>query len=89
MSHTPCTLPGPGITAPAAEGDAPAPVPEAGALPGAVERLSDDTGATTAEYAITTLAACGFAAVLVVLLKSGEVRDLLMGIITAALSLGS
>lgn len=51
--------------------------------------LSDETGATTAEYAITTLAACGFAAVLVVLLKSGEVRSLLMGIITSALSLGS
>lgn len=51
--------------------------------------LSDETGATTAEYAITTLAACGFAAVLVVLLKSGEVRSLLMGIITSALSMGS
>lgn len=51
--------------------------------------LADETGATTAEYAITTLAACGFAAVLVVLLKSGEVRALLMGIITSALSLGS
>lgn len=51
--------------------------------------LADETGATTAEYAITTLAACGFAAVLVVLLKSGEVRSLLMGIITSALSMGS
>ncbi|MGP9695303.1 DUF4244 domain-containing protein [Brachybacterium sp. AOP25-B2-12] len=51
--------------------------------------LADDAGATTAEYAITTLAACGFAAVLVVLLKSGEVRALLLGIITSALSLGS
>ncbi|UYG17977.1 DUF4244 domain-containing protein [Brachybacterium huguangmaarense] len=54
-----------------------------------VDRLADETGATTAEYAITTLAACGFAAVLVVLLKSGEVRSLLMGIITSALSMGS
>lgn len=54
-----------------------------------VDRLVDETGATTAEYAITTLAACGFAAVLVVLLKSGEVRSLLMGIITSALSMGS
>jgi Flp pilus assembly pilin Flp len=50
--------------------------------------LRDDSGASTAEYAITVLAACGFAAVLVVLLKSGEVRDLLMNIITSALSLG-
>ncbi|WP_343068555.1 DUF4244 domain-containing protein [Brachybacterium halotolerans] len=34
------------------------------------------------------MAACGFAAVLVLLLKSGEVRELLMNIITSALSLG-
>lgn len=54
-----------------------------------LDALADDTGATTAEYAITTLAACGFAAVLVVLLKSGEVRSLLMGIITSALSMGA
>jgi hypothetical protein len=52
-------------------------------------RLGEETGASTAEYAITVLAACGFAAVLVVLLKSGEVKELLMGIITSALSLGS
>lgn len=51
-------------------------------------RLRTDDGATTAEYAITVLAACGFAAVLVALLKSGEVRSLLMGIITGALGLG-
>lgn len=51
--------------------------------------LRDDTGASTAEYAITVLAACGFAAVLVALLASGEVRELLMGIITSALSKGS
>ncbi|GAA1289198.1 DUF4244 domain-containing protein [Brachybacterium sp. JB7] len=51
--------------------------------------LRDETGASTAEYAITVLAACGFAAVLVALLASGEVRSLLMGIITSALSMGS
>lgn len=50
--------------------------------------LRDERGATTAEYAITVLAACGFAAVLVALLSSGEVREMLMGIITAALSMG-
>ncbi|MGO1407102.1 MAG: DUF4244 domain-containing protein [Brachybacterium sp.] len=48
----------------------------------------DETGASTAEYAITVLAACGFAAVLVALLASGEVRELLMAIITSALSKG-
>ncbi|MBE9403546.1 DUF4244 domain-containing protein [Brachybacterium sp. p3-SID1565] len=51
--------------------------------------LSDETGASTAEYAITVLAACGFAAVLVALLASGEVRELLLGIITSALASGS
>lgn len=51
--------------------------------------LHDEGGASTAEYAITVLAACGFAAVLVALLASGEVRELLMGIITSALSKGS
>ncbi|PZP17747.1 MAG: DUF4244 domain-containing protein [Brachybacterium faecium] len=51
--------------------------------------LRDETGASTAEYAITVLAACGFAAVLVALLASGEVRELLFGIITSALTKGS
>ena len=51
--------------------------------------MRDETGAATAEYAITVLAACGFAAVLVALLASGEVRELLMAIITSALSKGA
>lgn len=54
---------------------------------GLAARLRAQDGASTAEYAITVLAACGFAAVLVALLKSGEVRSLLMGIITGALGL--
>ena len=41
----------------------------------------------TAEYAIATVAAAGFAGLLVVILRSGEVRDLLLGIIRSALSL--
>ncbi len=48
-----------------------------------------DAGMATAEYAIATLAACGFAALLVVILRSDDVRGLLMGIIQHALSLGS
>jgi hypothetical protein len=40
----------------------------------------------TAEYAIATLAACGFAGLLLVLMRSDEVRGLLMGIIQRALS---
>jgi hypothetical protein len=49
---------------------------------------SHDEGMTTAEYAIGTLAACGFAALLVTILRSGEVQGLLMGIIRHALALG-
>ncbi|MDH5150142.1 DUF4244 domain-containing protein [Brevibacterium casei] len=47
-----------------------------------------DTGATTAEYAITTLAACGFAALLVVILKSEPIKELVTGVIQTALGLG-
>ena len=45
-------------------------------------------GMTTAEYAIGTLAACGFAALLVTILRSGEVHGLLLGIIRRALAMG-
>lgn len=51
---------------------------------GAVE----DAGMATAEYAIGTLAACGFAALLVAILKGGQVKALLLGVITKALALG-
>ena len=56
--------------------------------PSEVEFWDPDTGATTAEYAITTLAACGFAALLVVILKSEPIRDLVTGVIQTALGLG-
>lgn len=46
-----------------------------------------DDGMATAEYAIATLAACGFAGLLVVILRGDEVRGLLMGIVERALSL--
>lgn len=48
--------------------------------------MADDAGMATAEYAVVTLAAVGFAGLLLVILKSSEVRDLLLGIIRAALS---
>ncbi|WP_240615254.1 DUF4244 domain-containing protein [Arthrobacter ruber] len=47
-----------------------------------------EAGMATAEYAIATLAAVGFAALLVAVLSSGEVRGLLMSLITSALSFG-
>ncbi|MDM7854466.1 DUF4244 domain-containing protein [Cellulomonas alba] len=46
---------------------------------------SRDAGMATAEYAIATLAAVGFAGLLVVLLKSDLVRGLLTAIIRKAL----
>ncbi|MFL6098711.1 MAG: DUF4244 domain-containing protein [Actinomycetales bacterium] len=50
--------------------------------------VRNDSGMTTAEYAIGTLAACGFAALLVTILRSGEVQGLLLGIVRHALALG-
>ena len=47
-----------------------------------------EAGMATAEYAIATLAAVAFAALLVAVLGSGEVRALLMGLIRSALTLG-
>lgn len=48
---------------------------------------SKEDGMATAEYAIATLAACGFAGLLVAILRSGEVRGMLMDIVQRALSL--
>lgn len=50
--------------------------------------LDREAGMATAEYAIATLAAVAFAALLVAVLGSGEVRSLLMGLIRSALTLG-
>jgi Protein of unknown function (DUF4244) len=49
-------------------------------------QAASDLGMATAEYAIATLAACGFAGVLLALLRSAEVRGLLSGIIRRALA---
>jgi hypothetical protein len=45
-----------------------------------------DTGSATAEYAIATLAAVGFAGLLVVILRSDAVRQMLTNLIQHALS---
>lgn len=47
-----------------------------------------ETGAATAEYAIATLAAVGFAGLLVVILRSDAVRGMLMDLVQRALSIG-
>ena len=48
-------------------------------------RLPRDEGMTTAEYAVGTLAACAFAAVLLAVVRSGGVKSALAAVITAAL----
>jgi len=53
-----------------------------------VLRHRGDAGMATAEYAIGTLAAVGFAGLLLVILRSEQVRSLLLGIIQSALSTG-
>jgi hypothetical protein len=53
-----------------------------------LSRVADEQGAATAEYAITIMAAVGFAGLLVVILRSGEVQAILTGLVTSALSVG-
>lgn len=49
-------------------------------------RLSREDGAATAEYAIATLAAVGFAGLLVAILRSDEVRGMLTELVHRALT---
>lgn len=53
-----------------------------------VKHLKNDTGSATAEYAIATMAAVGFAGLLVVIMKSDEVRGILTDLVRSALSFG-
>lgn len=50
-----------------------------------VVRSAAEAGMTTAEYAVGTMAACAFAAVLLVVVKSSAVRTALGSVITGAL----
>jgi Flp pilus assembly pilin Flp len=46
----------------------------------------DESGAATAEYAITTMAAVAFAGLLVVIMRSDEVRGILTDLVRRALT---
>lgn len=48
--------------------------------------LGDDSGAATAEYAIATMAAVAFAGLLVVIMRSDEVRGILTDLVRRALT---
>jgi hypothetical protein len=45
-----------------------------------------ELGAATAEYIVATLAAVGFATLLLVILRSEEVRQMLLGLVHQALT---
>ncbi|MFG6443996.1 DUF4244 domain-containing protein [Microbacterium sp. P07] len=48
--------------------------------------LRDESGAATAEYAIATMAAVAFAGLLVVIMRSDEVRGILTDLVRRALT---
>jgi hypothetical protein len=53
-----------------------------------MKELNSETGSATAEYAIATMAAVGFAGLLVVIMRSEEVKKLLYDLVMKALTLG-
>jgi len=50
------------------------------------KRVKYDRGAATAEYVVATMAAVGFATLLLVIFRSEEVKQLLLGLVRQALS---
>ena len=50
-------------------------------------RATDDAGMTTAEYAVGTVAACGFGGILYKVITSGAVLELITGVISRAFKL--
>jgi hypothetical protein len=49
--------------------------------------ISEEKGSATAEYAVATMAAVGFAGLLVVILRGDEVRQILTDLVRRALSI--
>jgi len=87
-----------GAISPAAGGAAPAnrtapSTPSARSVdPGRFRRalrvVAGERGAATAEYAVATMAAVGFAGLLVVILRGDEVRGILTDLVRNALTVG-
>ncbi|WP_062071217.1 DUF4244 domain-containing protein [Demequina sediminicola] len=48
------------------------------------ERSRRDDGMATTEYALVTVAAAAFAGILIAIIKSDEVRNLLLGVVQSA-----
>lgn len=53
-----------------------------------LRRFAGERGAATAEYAVATMAAVGFAGLLVVILRGDEVRGILTDLVRNALTVG-
>ncbi|MFD2797731.1 DUF4244 domain-containing protein [Promicromonospora vindobonensis] len=53
-----------------------------------VDERESEKGLATAEYAIATLAAAGFAGALLAILKGGDVKAMLTSLVQSALSIG-
>ncbi|GAA2043780.1 hypothetical protein GCM10009819_33130 [Agromyces tropicus] len=53
-----------------------------------VRSVARERGAATAEYAVATMAAVGFAGLLVVILRGDEVRGILTDLVRNALTVG-
>jgi hypothetical protein len=53
-----------------------------------VDEREAERGLATAEYAIATLAAAGFAGALLAILKGGDVKAMLTSLVESALSIG-
>lgn len=54
----------------------------------ALRRMREDRGAATAEYIVATMAAVGFAGLLIVILRGDEVRGILTDLVRSALTVG-
>ena len=54
----------------------------------ALKNFRSETGAATAEYAIATMAAVGFAGLLVTILRGDEVKEILTDMVRRALTFG-
>jgi hypothetical protein len=54
----------------------------------ALLKMREDRGAATAEYIVATMAAVGFAGLLIVILRGDEVRGILTELVRSALSVG-
>lgn len=86
MTATPTTT-RPGPTTPVRRDPGAAPTRSRQSLSRIAERLRDDRGSATAEYAVVILAAVAFAGVLVAVMRSGEVQSALSELVRGALSL--